>query len=128
MSRRIQVIGAHSADFVWRAAGAIALVTAVGGVAEVIALSYGERGALLERCFTTPHAGKASWELICRASREVGAVNTVWSSDLGQVFNPAVEAGLALMADQFLAAGFSDEDVITMAVTNTRLLAGEAPS
>jgi 4-oxalomesaconate hydratase len=44
MSRRIQVIGAHSADFVWRAAGAIALVTAVGGVAEVIALSYGERG------------------------------------------------------------------------------------
>jgi hypothetical protein len=30
------------------------------------------------------------------------------------------------MADQFLAAGFSDEDVVTMAVTNTRLLAGEA--
>jgi 4-oxalomesaconate hydratase len=44
MSRRIQVIGAHSADFVWRAAGAIAVATAGGGVAEVIALSYGERG------------------------------------------------------------------------------------
>ncbi|HEX4034953.1 MAG TPA: PIG-L deacetylase family protein [Solirubrobacteraceae bacterium] len=44
MSRRIQVIGAHSADFVWRAGGAIAVATATGGVAEVIALSYGERG------------------------------------------------------------------------------------
>jgi len=44
MSRRIQVIGAHSADFVWRAGGAIAVATAGGGVAEVIALSYGERG------------------------------------------------------------------------------------
>lgn len=44
MSRRIQVIGAHSADFVWRAGGAIALALEGGGSAEVIALSYGERG------------------------------------------------------------------------------------
>ncbi len=40
----MQVIGAHSADFVWRAGGAIAACTAAGGTAEVIALSYGERG------------------------------------------------------------------------------------
>jgi Family of unknown function (DUF6282) len=85
-----------------------------------------ERGALLERCFTTPHTGKASWELICRASREVGPRHTVFSSDLGQVFNPPVEDGLALMADQFLAAGFSDEEIVTMAVVNTRRLAGDA--
>ena len=38
------VIGAHSADFVWRAGGAIAVVTIGGGTARVIALSYGERG------------------------------------------------------------------------------------
>ena len=44
MSRRLLVIGAHSADFVWRAGGAIAVCTANGGTAEVIALSYGERG------------------------------------------------------------------------------------
>ena len=44
MSRRIQVIGAHSADFVWRAGGAVAKAVARGGSAEVIALSYGERG------------------------------------------------------------------------------------
>jgi hypothetical protein len=88
-------------------------------------LALAERGALLERCFTTPHTGKVSWEQICRASREVGPAHTVWSSDLGQLFNPAVEDGLALMADRFLAAGFSEEEVVTMAVTNTRRLAGE---
>jgi 4-oxalomesaconate hydratase len=44
VSRRVQVIGAHSADFVWRAGGAVAKAAAGGGVAEVIALSYGERG------------------------------------------------------------------------------------
>jgi 4-oxalomesaconate hydratase len=38
------VIGAHSADFVWRAGGAVAVCTAGGGTAKVIALSYGERG------------------------------------------------------------------------------------
>ena len=43
-ARTMLVIGAHSADFVWRAAGAIAVVTSNGGNATVIALSYGERG------------------------------------------------------------------------------------
>jgi 4-oxalomesaconate hydratase len=38
------VIGAHSADFVWRSGGAIAVTTANGGEASVVALSYGERG------------------------------------------------------------------------------------
>jgi 4-oxalomesaconate hydratase len=42
--RRVLVIGAHSADFVWRAGGAVALATRNGGTAQVIALSYGERG------------------------------------------------------------------------------------
>jgi 4-oxalomesaconate hydratase len=38
------VIGAHSADFVWRAGGAVAVCADAGGTARVIALSYGERG------------------------------------------------------------------------------------
>jgi 4-oxalomesaconate hydratase len=38
------VVSAHSADFVWRAAGAIATVTANGGTAMVVSLSFGERG------------------------------------------------------------------------------------
>lgn len=44
MAKKLLVIGAHSADFVWRAAGAIAVTTANGGTAKVVALSYGERG------------------------------------------------------------------------------------
>jgi 4-oxalomesaconate hydratase len=40
----VMVIGAHSADFVWRSGGAIAVTTANGGDASVVALSYGERG------------------------------------------------------------------------------------
>jgi len=43
-ARRLMVIGAHSADFVWRAGGACAVATASGGEAKVVALSYGERG------------------------------------------------------------------------------------
>jgi 4-oxalomesaconate hydratase len=38
------VIGAHSADFVWRAGGALAVTTSTGGTGRVIALSYGEKG------------------------------------------------------------------------------------
>jgi 4-oxalomesaconate hydratase len=44
VSRKMLVIGAHSADFVWRAGGALAVTTASGGTGRVIALSYGERG------------------------------------------------------------------------------------
>jgi 4-oxalomesaconate hydratase len=44
MSRKVQVVGAHSADFVWRSGGAVAKAVESGGTAEVIALSYGERG------------------------------------------------------------------------------------
>ncbi|WP_069814256.1 PIG-L deacetylase family protein [Streptomyces sp. TP-A0874] len=42
--RRMLVVGAHSADFVWRSAGAVAAHTETGGEALVVALSYGERG------------------------------------------------------------------------------------
>lgn len=83
-----------------------------------------DQGALMERCFTTAYTGKASWEAFYAATRAVGAQRTIWSTDLGQRFNPPVEDGLALMADRFLAAGFSEEEVRTMAVTNTRRLAG----
>ena len=38
------VIRAHSADFVWRAGGAIALHQAKGYEVTVVCLSYGERG------------------------------------------------------------------------------------
>jgi hypothetical protein len=83
-----------------------------------------DRGALIERCFTQPHTGKCSWEQWLEGVRAVGAERTVLSTDLGQVSNPPVEDGLPLMAERLLAAGFSEEEVRTMAVENTRRLAG----
>ncbi|WP_329088990.1 PIG-L family deacetylase [Actinomadura citrea] len=38
------VVSAHAGDFVWRAAGAIALAASRGDRAKVVCLSYGERG------------------------------------------------------------------------------------
>jgi hypothetical protein len=83
------------------------------------------RGALLERCFTTPYTGKVTWEHVFDGVRATGVENNVLSTDLGQVFNPPVEDGLALFADKFLEAGFTEEEVRTMTVTNTRRLAGD---
>jgi hypothetical protein len=87
-------------------------------------VSLAERGALLQRALTTPYTGKCTWEEIFAATRAVGAAHTVWGSDLGQVFNPPVEDGLAILADRHLDAGFSEEEVHLMAVANTRRLAG----
>jgi hypothetical protein len=86
-------------------------------------LALADRGAVMERAFTTPYTGKCAWEQVFESSRAVGPARTVWSTDLGQVFNPPVEDGLAIMADRFLEAGFDDEEVRTMAVTNTRWIA-----
>ena len=87
-------------------------------------VALADKGALMERAFTTPYTGKCTWDQIFEATRAVGAERTVWATDLGQVFNPPVEDGLALMADRFLAAGFSEEEVRVMAVENTRRVAG----
>jgi hypothetical protein len=84
------------------------------------------RGALLERCFAPIHTGKVSWELTFEAIRATGVECNVLSTDLGQVANPPVEDGLALLADRLLEAGFTDDDVHTMAVVNTRRLARDA--
>ena len=86
-----------------------------------------ERGALLERCFTTPHTGKISWEQWLGNIRATGPEHSLLSTDLGQVFNPPVEDGMALMVDRLLAAGFSDDEIHTMAVVNTRRVAGLEP-
>lgn len=84
------------------------------------------RGALLERCFTTPYTGKVSWELWLENIRAVGPEHSVLSSDLGQPFNPPVEDGLPLLAERLLTAGFTEHEVRVMAVDNSRWLAGVA--
>ncbi|WP_069814255.1 DUF6282 family protein [Streptomyces sp. TP-A0874] len=85
------------------------------------------KGALLERCFTTPYTGKVEWDLWFRSIREVGPEHSVVSSDLGQPFNPPVEDGLALCADRLLENGFSETEVRTMTVHNSRWLVGAEP-
>jgi hypothetical protein len=87
-------------------------------------LALAGRGALLERCFTTPHTGKVSWDRWLEAIRAVGPEHSVLSTDLGQTANPPVEDGLASLVDRLLAAGFHEGDVHTMAVVNTRRVAG----
>ena len=85
------------------------------------------RGALLERCMTTPHTGKIAWEEWIAHIREAGPEHSILSTDLGQVFNPPVEDGMAIMVDRLLDAGFNDEEVQVMAVANTRRVAGADP-
>ncbi|HVW40431.1 MAG TPA: DUF6282 family protein [Amycolatopsis sp.] len=86
-----------------------------------------EKGALMERCFTTPYTGKVGWDVWLHNIREVGPEHSVISSDLGQPFNPPVEDGLALAADRLLAGGFRDEEVRLMTVHNTRRIVGADP-
>jgi len=44
MKKKLLVIGAHSADFVWRSAGTIAKAIEEGAETLVVCMSYGERG------------------------------------------------------------------------------------
>jgi hypothetical protein len=80
-------------------------------------------GAIIEHCFTTTYTNKAPWDVAFANIRRTGVSRTVISTDLGQTINPPVAEGFAMFAQRLLDAGFSDEDVRTMAVTiPTRLL------
>ena len=88
-------------------------------------IKLAERGAWLERCVAPAHTGKVSWERMFEAIRATGPAHSILSTDLGQPANPPVEDGLALIADRLLAAGFSEDEVHTMAVKNSVRLATE---
>lgn len=103
--RRLLVVGAHSADFVWRAAGAIAKHTAAGGEARVVALSYGERGESGELWKqpgqTVENVKRHRHEEATEAAEAVGA--TFECFDLGdyplEVDRDAIERLAELMRD-----------------------------
>ena len=82
-----------------------------------------QKGAFLERCFVTPYSGKISWERMFENIRTAGPEHSFLSTDLGQLDNPPIEDGLALMVDRLIEAGFSDDEIKTMTVVNTRRLA-----
>jgi hypothetical protein len=89
-------------------------------------IALARRGAFLERCFTTAYTGKVSWQQMFDNIRAAGPRHSFLSTDLGQPDNPSPEDGLALMVDQLLGAGFSEEEIRVMAVTNTvRLATGQ---
>src|ERR687887_1748963 len=83
--RTLLVVSAHAADFVWRAAGAIATTTGNGGKAVVVALSYGERGESgelwKEPGQTIENVKRVRHEEAARAAAAVGA--TFRALDLG---------------------------------------------
>jgi hypothetical protein len=74
-------------------------------------------GAVIEHCFTTTYTAKASWESTFANIRKTGVNSTLISTDLGQTINPPVAEGFGMFAQKLLDAGFSAEDVRTMAVT-----------
>jgi len=80
-------------------------------------------GAIIEHCFTTTYTGKASWDVTFANIRKTGVARTLIATDLGQTINPPVAEGFAMFAQRLLGAGFSIDEVRTMAVTNpTRLV------
>jgi uncharacterized protein DUF6282 len=82
-----------------------------------------ERGVFLERCVAPSYSGKVDWGRMFAAIRATGPQHAVLSTDMGQPANPPVEDGLGIIADRLFEAGFSDEEVHTMAVANSVLLA-----
>jgi hypothetical protein len=89
-------------------------------------VALADRGCLLERCLTTPHSGKTTWEHVFDGVRAVGVERSLFSSDLGNPDYPAVEDGLALWADRLLSTGFDEDEVREMIVGQSRRLAGAA--
>ena len=82
-----------------------------------------DMGAVIEHCFTTTYTGKAPWEAALANIRKTGVSRSLIATDLGQTINPPVAEGFAMFAQRLLDAGFSVDDVRTMAVTNpTRLV------
>ncbi len=84
-------------------------------------------GVFLERCFATPFTGNCDWARMLAGIKATGPARTIVATDLGQPGNPRVEDGLALMADALHAAEFTDGEIATMIVDNSRLLAGADP-
>lgn len=86
MTNTALVVSAHSADFVWRAGGAIALHAARGWQVTVICLSYGERGEsakLWRQPGMTLERVKAEREKEARAAAAVLGVHDIQFWDLG---------------------------------------------
>jgi hypothetical protein len=88
-------------------------------------VALADRGCLMERCLTTPHSGKTTYEHVFDGVRAVGIERNFFSSDCGNPDYPPVEDGLAIWADELLAGGFTEDEIHTMVVEGSRRLAGD---
>lgn len=96
------VVSAHSADFVWRAGGAIALHAARGIPVTVICLSYGERGEsakLWRQPGMTLERVKAERQKEAEAAAKVLGVTDIQFWDLGDYPITLSEASLFRLVD-----------------------------
>jgi 4-oxalomesaconate hydratase len=73
MKKKLLVIGAHSGDFVWRAAGTIAKSIEEGATTLVIAMSYGERGESGELWKEDPKRSEESVKIIRKEQAQQAA-------------------------------------------------------
>jgi 4-oxalomesaconate hydratase len=73
MKKKLLVVGAHSGDFVWRAAGTIAKAIEEGAATLVIAMSYGERGESGELWKENPNRSEESVKIIRKEQAQKAA-------------------------------------------------------
>ena len=84
--RSALVVSAHSADFVWRCGGAIALHRSIGWKVTVICLSYGERGEsakLWKQAGMTLDKVKSARRMEAERAANALSVNDIRFFDLG---------------------------------------------
>lgn len=79
-----------------------------------------------ERCFTTPHNKRTTWDHTIDNIRQVGISTTIVATDLGQTTNPYVDEGLKMYYGNLLDAGFSEKDVKQMGTHNPAQVLGVA--
>jgi 4-oxalomesaconate hydratase len=141
MGKTLLVIGAHSADFVWRAAGTIAVITSQGGGATVVALSYGERGESgelwKELGQTVENVKRVRHEEAVAAAAAVGATFrcldlgdyplTITDADMAQLVGLFQELQPQIVLTHTPADPFNpDHPVASQTVQKARLLAAGA--
>ena len=103
MAKKLLVVGAHSADFLWRSAGTIALLNSQGAEALVLALSYGERGESgnlwKEEGQTIENVKRIRHEQAQEAAKRVGAMFRCL--DLGDYPLTITDDGLRQLVELF---------------------------
>lgn len=106
MSKTALVVSAHSADFVWRCGGAIALHAEKGYQVTVICLSYGERGEsakLWRQDGMTLDRVKVAREAEARKAATALGVHDIQFWDLGDYPIDLTEAAFFRLVDVYRA-------------------------